>query len=29
VVCDGKRLADAHIAGIQAGHTYRVEVTVP
>jgi cellobionic acid phosphorylase len=29
VVCDGKTLADAHIAGIEAGRTYRVEVTVP
>jgi cellobionic acid phosphorylase len=29
VVCDGKALADARIAGIEAGRTYRVEVTVP
>ena len=26
---DGKALAQAHIAGIEAGRTYRVEVTVP
>jgi cellobionic acid phosphorylase len=29
VVCDGKTLADAHIGGIEAGRTYRVEVMVP
>jgi cellobionic acid phosphorylase len=29
VVCDGTALADAHIGGIEAGRTYRVDVTVP
>jgi cellobionic acid phosphorylase len=29
VVCDGKVLARAHVAGIEAGRTYRLEVTVP
>jgi cellobionic acid phosphorylase len=29
VACDGKVLAGAHIAGIEAGRAYRVEVTVP
>ncbi|PQO99312.1 NdvB protein [Massilia phosphatilytica] len=29
VVCDGKVLPEARITGIEAGRTYRVEVTVP
>jgi cellobionic acid phosphorylase len=29
VVCDGKTLPEARIVGIEAGRTYRVEVTVP
>ena len=29
VVCDGRLLAEARIDGIEAGRTYRVEVTVP
>jgi cellobionic acid phosphorylase len=29
VVCDGKVLPEARITSIEAGRTYRVEVTVP
>jgi cellobionic acid phosphorylase len=29
VVCDGQTLPEARIGGIEAGRTYRVEVTVP
>ena len=29
VVCDGRLLAEARIEGVEAGRTYRVEVTVP
>jgi cellobionic acid phosphorylase len=29
VVCDGETLAEARITGVEAGRTYRVDVTVP
>jgi cellobionic acid phosphorylase len=29
VVCDGRLLAEARITGIEAGRTYRLDVTVP
>jgi cellobionic acid phosphorylase len=29
VMCDGRLLAEARVTGIEAGRTYRLDVTVP